>query len=533
VASYDYIIVGAGSSGCVLADQLSADGKSTVLLLELGGENKSFWVEVPKGLSKVAGDPEYCIFTPTQPIAPFGISETWFRGRGIGGSSAINGMVYNRGSQADFDGIVEQGNPGWGWDEILRIYKTIEDHALGGSDTRGTGGQLKVGVRTYDDDLSPLLMESAAKLGSQRVADINASDEERIGYTPATIRNGRRQSAGKAFLKPARKRPNLTVKTGVEITKVLIENGTAVGVTGTSGGAKVEFRTTGSGEVILSAGSLGSPKLLQLSGIGPSAVLKEAGVDVIVDSENVGEGLREHRCLSIQFRLKSDLGMNKKIYDTKHQNWEGFKYLFTRKGPIATPAYEMMWFFKALEESERPDAQVLVTPMSMGVGIQKYDVERRPGFMMLGFALRPDSLGSVHITSSDPNVPQKLQPSYLETEHDRKVSLAMFAKMRALAAQLPIADEVLMEIVPGPLIQGDEGVLAHAAMFGGPGYHASGAVKMGPNDTDPVDSRCRVRGVDNLRVVDVSILPSMVSGNLNGPMMAMAYRASELIREDH
>ncbi len=521
------MIVGAGSAGCVLAAQLSADASVSVLLLEAGGGDRHPMVHIPKGFAFTIASPKHTWVTPTQPFGPFGQTEYWQRGKGLGGSSSINGMVYNRGSRADYDGLVELGNPGWGWDEMARIFKEIENHNRGESAERGVGGPLNVDIRTDTEPLCETVMQAAAAIGIKPVDDINSSDDDRIGYTPGTIHKGLRQSAAKAFLHPAMKRPNLTVRTGVQIERILFEGDDAVGVSGGSAGSPVEFRARR--EVIISAGSLGSPQLLQLSGIGPRSVLEEAGVAVRLDRPQVGAGLREHRCFPLQVRLLRDIGYNNLLDTRVKQAVAGAKYLLNRRGPISTPAYEMLSFFRSTADSVRPDAQVLLTPMTMGLGPSKYEVENRPGLSLLGFALRPTSLGSVHITSADPAAPLRLDPNYLATEHDREISISMFKRMREIVAQSPLADDVMMEIQPGALIRDDDAILESGFMYGLPGYHASGACAMGPNEDDVVDSELRVRGVNRLRVVDVSVLPAMVSGNLNAPIMAIAWRAAERI----
>ena len=526
LSTYDYVIVGAGSAGCVLANRLSGDPGVSVAVVEAGGGDRNPAVAMPLGTAFLMGNPRYAWQYDVEPFGPTQQTEHWVRGKLIGGSSSINGMVYNRGSQADFDDLVARGNPGWGWDEILPIYRAIEDHTLGGSDMRGSGGPLHVSVEATGEEVSEALLNSTAALGIKRVDDVNSTDAERTGYAPATIRKGLRVSSAKAFLRPAKSRPNLTVLTGTTVTGVLFDGDRAVGVKTSSG----ELRANR--EVILSAGSLATPQLLQLSGIGPREVLSDAGVDVHVESPRVGEGLHEHRCFSLQMRLKENKGTNRQLATPGKQALTGMKYLLTRKGPISTPVYDMLTFLRTDPSAERPDAQLLMAPMSVGVGLPKESLETRPGLSILGFALRPTSEGSVHIRSADPSAPPRVVAGYLDSEHDRRVSIAMFRRMRDVVAQQPIADMLTSEIEPGPAVDDDESILRAGFLYGGTGYHASGACAMGPDDSDVLDSRLRVRGVTGLRVVDVSIMPAMVSGNLNAPMMAMAWRAAEMILED-
>jgi choline dehydrogenase len=528
VLDFDYIIVGAGSSGCVLANRLSADPRNSVLLIESGGRDRSPMIRIPKGFGKILGDPKLTWHFPVRPIGPSRNVEEWVRGRTLGGSSAVNGMVYNRGSQADFDAIAALGNPGWGWETILPIYRSIENHQLGPDATRGSSGPLDISVGTLPE-ICWDMVESGRRLGWSVADDLNATDAQRIGPAVRTIKDGRRVSAAHAFLRPAERRPNLTIAVNTTVDRIDFEGDKAVGVQASTSRGRETY--TASRETILALGSIATPKLLQLSGIGDRAELRSLGIEARVDSPNVGRRMREHRCFAIQFRLNRNVGYNRKLATPAQQALTGLQYLATHKGPLASGAYDVVGFFKTSPELDRPDAQILMAPFSAAPfeAGKELGLERQPGMQAIGYILRPDSEGHVTITSADPTAPLDIDPNFFATEHDRRTGVAIFKTMRRLFDQAPIADVVVSETRPGPEVESDEDIVNAALDQGYCGYHAIGTCAMGPNDEDVVDPTLRVRGVDKLRIMDCSVMPTMVSGNLNGPAMAMAWHAADLI----
>lgn len=528
---YDYIIVGAGAAGCVLAYRLSENPAHRVLLLEFGGTDRNPMHYVPKGFYFTLPTGKYTYTYPTKPFKSDGTGESWTRGKVLGGSTTVNGMMYTRGFQTDYDRLVELGNPGWGWDQVLPAYRALEDHELGASDVRGAGGPYGVSIPDARDEITDALFAAARNYGWKVVADANAEDVERIGFTPSSIRRGRRTSAASAFLRPARRRRNLTVMTRTRAAYLLFDGERVVGVRTEREGHLEDFKANR--EVLISGGTIESTMLLERSGIGNPAVLEAAGVSVVAESPNVGERVIEQRGLQMQVKLKERVGPTQRLNTLPKQGWEGIKYLFTRRGPVSTAGYDVICGFKSSPEVARPDVQGLFVPMALDMtSFDAVRLAQHSGIMFLGYQIRPTTESSIHITGKLPDDPPVIDPHYLESEVDRKATAAILGRAREILAQSPVADMIAEEEYPGPSVSTDEEVLRYAGDSPGTIYHAIGANAMGPKDDDVVDSRLRVRGVSGLRVVDASVFPEQPSGNTAAPTMALAWRAAELVLEE-
>ena len=520
---FDYVIVGAGSSGCALASRLSEDSTISVLLIETGPKDQSPYIAMPRGYAKMMSDPVYTWTYPVQRGGGVNDPEFHIRGRTLGGSSSINGLVYMRGQDVDYD---SWGLPGWDWQAFLGAYKAIEAHEFGGDDTRGGSGPLKISARAYKLPLCDAVIAGAAELGAPIREDLNAQSGEAIGYSARNIWHGRRQSAAVAFLKPARGRRNLTVVTETMIDKVTVEAGRAVGVTGRGPAGLVNYGAERG--VILTAGAINTPKLLQLSGIGPGRLLSRHGVKPIVDLPELGRNLSDHRCIFQRFRVKG--GSDNREFSGWRLYRNALNQTLFGQGPLSRPAFEVGGYVRSDPSLGAPDIRLLVNPVTVDYAAGPMRMERLPGLTIGGYQMMPKSRGYLEISSSSPDDKPLIVANAFEDEEDRRAAVRQVRYVRRLVRTTAMARFDPQEVAPGLETETDEQILAFCQRSSMSGMHISGTCRMGVDDGSVVDTSLRVRGLSGLFVADISVLPGQISGNTNAPAMALGYLAADRIR---
>ena len=534
--TFDYVIVGAGTAGCVLANRLSADGKARVLLLEAGGSDQTLWIQLPIGYGRTFFDARVNWMYETLAIPGLnGRASYWPRGKVIGGSGSINAMVHVRGQPRDFDDWAAAGNPGWGWDDVRRWFIKSEDHDHGACDWHGAGGPQHVtDISARAHPLCQRFIETGQALGFAATADFNGAQSEGVGIYCINTRNGRRASTANAYLRPALKRGALTLRTKAHATRILFEGRRAIGVEYRRGKTLEQVRCAR--EVILCGGAINSPQLLQLSGIGDGALLQSLGIVPIVDAKAVGQNLQDHLAVSYFYKASVPT-LNDALGPLSGKIKAGLHYLFNRGGPLSMSVNQGGGFIRSTPDQPHPDLQLYFSPVSY---TQSPLSERKllnpdpfSAFLLSFNACRPTSRGQLQITAPDPFTYPAIAPNYLSTAQDIDDARVGSVLLRTLAATRPLADIITHELVPGAQLQGDDALFDDFRARADTVYHPTSTCIMGPDPaTSVVDARLRVHGVEGLRVIDASVFPNITSGNVNAPTVMVAEKGAAMVIED-
>jgi choline dehydrogenase len=526
---FDYIIVGAGSAGCVLANRLTASGRHRVLLLEAGGHDRHFWIHVPLGFARLFNNATVNWLYKSEPEPELNNRQIIQpRGKVIGGSSSINGLLYIRGQHEDYDHWRQLGNAGWSFQDVLPYFKRAEDQERGADELHGVGGPLSVSDVCEPHPLCEAFLDAAEQCGIPRTEDFNGPKQEGAGYFQLTARKGRRWSTAAGYLKQARQRHNLKVELNALATRILLSGRRATGIQYRQGET---LRTAyADGEVILSGGAFNSPQLMQLSGIGPADLLRSHGIEVIADAPGVGSDLQDHLQVRMQFRCSQPITANDVINNWRHRYGAGIRYMLTRKGLLSVGAGYVGAFFKTRPDLATPDVQIhflIFSSETAGANVHPFS-----GFMTSVCQLRPESRGFVRIKSADPATPPAIQPRYLTARKDTDTIVAGLKQLREVMNRPVMRKLIAEERSPGDKVVTDADLLEYARNNGTTVYHPTSTCRMGPDTAAVVDERLRVRGFDRLRVIDASIMPTVVSGNTNAAAVMIGEKGSDMVLED-